>query len=123
MPENALYSIKDPEDYVGGFVATGIVAIIQTITPLLLGQLWKKNDIKMSGHNPWIAYAWKAMQAGGVVSYGLLALGFLGAFIYDFNILERLGMIGLWITHGMMFSHLSFITTIMNNHHINHHHH
>ena len=72
------YSVGEPSDYLGGFIATGVVAIVQTITPLLVAQLWKKDDIKAGeASNPWISYMWKAMQAGGVVGYGLPALVFL----------------------------------------------
>ena len=68
---SGMYSIKEPSDYMGGFVATGTMAIVQTITPLLVGQLWKRDDLKQAGYNPWFAYAWKAMQAGGTIAFGL----------------------------------------------------
>ena len=107
-----IYNIKDPSDYIGGFLATGIMAIVQVVTPLLLGQIWKREDLKMAGHNPWFAYAWKAMQAGGTVSFGLQSLGFLLAFIFDLNIFERLAYIGIWFTHGAMFGQLSAIGVV-----------
>lgn len=66
-----MFNIKDQSAYMPGFVATGMVAIIQTVTPLLLAQLWKKNDLDMDVNNPWYSYAWKAMQSGGVVAFGL----------------------------------------------------
>ena len=107
-----MYSIKEPSDYMGGFVATGMMAIVQTITPLLVGQLWKRDDLQKAGYNPWFAYAWKAMQAGGTIAFGLQAFGFLLALMFDLNFLERIGYIGLWITHGAIFGNLSFITVV-----------
>ena len=109
---SGMYSIKEPSDYMGGFVATGTMAIVQTITPLLVGQLWKRDDLKHAGYNPWFAYAWKAMQATGVISYGLQAFGFLLALMFDLSFLEKLGYICLWITHGGIFGLLSFTTVI-----------
>ena len=112
MSDNGLYKIGTPQDYLGGYLATGFIAIVQTVTPLLLAQLWRKDDLDMDiNMNPWYNYAWKAMQAGGVVAYGLQALAFIGSFIFDFGIMERFGLVSLWITHGTMASYLS-ITTV-----------
>ena len=112
IASSGMYSIKEPSDYMGGFVATGMMAIVQTITPLLVGQLWKRDDLQKAGYNPWFAYAWKAMQAGGTIAFGLQAFGFLLALMFDLNFLERIGYIGLWITHGAIFGNLSFITVV-----------
>ena len=113
MSDPVTYSIKDPEDYVGGFVATGIVAIVQTVTPLLLAQLWKKDDLAADiGSNPWYSWAWKGMQAGGVVAYGLQALGFFATLMFDLNIFERLGYLGIWFTHGVLLANLSMMTVM-----------
>ena len=90
---------------------TGFIAIVQAVTPLLLGQLWKKDDLLLAGQNPWFAYAWKAMQAGGMVAYGLQAALFIGSFIFDLHFFERLGFVMTWVTHGFMLSYLS-ITTV-----------
>ena len=109
---NMLYSIKEPSDYLGGFIATGTMAIVQTITPLLVGQLWKREDLKHAGYNPWFAYAWKAMQAGGTIAFGLQAFGFLLALMFDFGFLERLAYLELWLVHGGMFGLLSFTTVV-----------
>ena len=52
------------------------------------------------------------MQAGGVVTYGLLSLAFLGSFMFDFSIMERLGYIIGWMVHGGLLALLSDITVI-----------
>ena len=52
------------------------------------------------------------MQAGGVVAYGLPALAFLASFIFDLNVMERLGYIMLWVTHGGLLGMLADITVI-----------
>ena len=52
------------------------------------------------------------MQAGGVVSYGLQALMFLGNFMFDFSLLERLGYVMLWIVHGGILGHLNVLTVL-----------
>ena len=52
------------------------------------------------------------MQAGGVVTYGLLALAFLGSFLFEFGLLERLGYILGWVIHGGLLAMLSEITVI-----------
>ena len=51
------------------------------------------------------------MQANGVVSYGLPALAFLASWIFDLNIMERLGYIMLWFTHGGILALLGAMTT------------
>ena len=51
------------------------------------------------------------MQANGVVSYGLPALAFLASWIFDLNIMERLGYIMLWVTHGGILALLGAMTT------------
>ena len=107
-----MYSIKEPSDYMGGFIATGTMAIVQTIAPLLIGQLWKRDDLALAGYNPWFAYAWKAMQAGGTIAFGLQAFGFLLSLIFELNFFEKLGYIGLWAIHGAIFGQLSFITVV-----------
>ena len=96
----------------GGFVATGLVAIAQTVTPLLLAQLWKKNDIDMDVNNPWFSHAWKAMQATGVIGYGLQALAFFAALMFDLSIIERLGFFWIWAVHGAIGGLLGAITVI-----------
>ena len=50
------------------------------------------------------------MQAGGVVSYGLQSLMFLGSFMFNYNLLERLGYLMLWLCKGGIFATLSFVT-------------
>ena len=113
MSNPVTYNVKEPEDYLGGFVATGIVAIVQTVTPLLVAQLWKKEDREISeAYNPWYSYAMKAMQAGGVVGFGLQSLGFFAAFIFDLGIMERLGYLMTWFTHGVLLANLSFMTVV-----------
>ena len=113
MSDPVTYTVKDPEDYLGGFVATGIVAIVQTVTPLLIAQLWKKESREISGaFNPWYSYAMKAMQAGGVVAFGLQSLGFFAAFIFDLGIFEKLGYLMTWFTHGVLLANLSFMTVV-----------
>ena len=52
------------------------------------------------------------MQAGGTIAFGLQALGFILSLIFDFNILERLVYIGLWMTHGAIYGQLSFVTVV-----------
>ena len=113
MTAPVTYTVKDPEDYIGGFVATGLVAIIQTVTPLLIGQLWKKDDREITqSTNPWYTYAWKAMQAGGVVSFGLQSLGFFATLIFDLGIFEKLGYLMTWFTHGVLAANLSVMTVV-----------
>ena len=56
-----IFSIKDQSAYMPGFVATGILAIVQTCAPLLIAQLYKKDDFMMDVWNPWYTYAWKSM--------------------------------------------------------------
>ena len=34
--DEGIFAIKDQSEYLGGFVATGIVAIVQTAAPLLI---------------------------------------------------------------------------------------
>ena len=53
------------------------------------------------------------MQATGVVSYGLPALAFLGSFMFDLNLMERLGYIMLWIQHGGILALLGILTTVI----------
>ena len=113
MSDPVTYTVKDPEDYLGGFVATGIVAVVQTITPLLIAQLWKKEDREISQlWNPWYTYGWKAAQAGGVVSFGLQSLGFFATLMFDLNIFEKLGYLMTWFTHGVLLANLSAMTVI-----------
>ena len=50
------------------------------------------------------------MQAGGVLSYGVPAVGFLASWVFKLNIMERLGMIMMWVIMGVLFAHLSFVT-------------
>lgn len=52
------------------------------------------------------------MQAGGVVAYGLQALGFFATLMFDLNIFEKLGYLGLWLTHGVLLSNLSMMTVV-----------
>ena len=66
-----IFNIKPQKDYAGGFIATGVLAIVQTMAPLLIYQLWRKDTLMMDTMNMWYQYAYKAMQAGGVVSWGL----------------------------------------------------
>ena len=51
--DEGIYTIKDQKDYLGGFVGTGIMAILQTTVPLLLYQLVKKPQIEGDTQNPW----------------------------------------------------------------------
>ena len=107
------YSIKEPKDYLGGFIATGVIAVVQTITPLLVGQLYKKDDYNAGvSYNPWFTYMWKAMQTGGVVAFGLQALGFFASFIFHFSLFEKLAYLGIWVVHGIALGNLSAITVV-----------
>ena len=107
---DGIFNIKDQKESLGGFIGTGVLAILQTITPLLVYQLAFKNNSKYEISNPWFTYAWQAMQAGGVVSYGLQSLMFLGSFMFNYNLLERLGYLMLWLCKGGIFATLSFVT-------------
>ena len=40
-----IFNIKPQSDYLGGFIATGVMSIVQTITPLLVYQLWQKKMV------------------------------------------------------------------------------
>ena len=107
-----IFNIKDQSAYLGGYVATGIMAIVQTAFPLLIYQLWGKKLATGDNLNMWFQYANQAMQAGGVVAWGLPALAFLGSFIFELNIMERLGYILLWVVHGGLLGMLSDITVV-----------
>ena len=108
--EDGIFNIKDQKEYLGGFIGTGVMAIVQTVTPLLVYQLAFKSSLKYDGNNPWYQYAWKAMQAGGVVAYGGQALMFIASFMFKYNLLERLGYLMLWFEHGGILAMLSFVT-------------
>ena len=56
--DEGIFDIKPQKDYLGGFVGTGIMAIVQTALPLLVYQLWKKNDVQYDINNMWYGYAW-----------------------------------------------------------------
>ena len=109
---DGIFNIKDQSAYLGGYVAVGVFAIVQTIAPLLIYQLWRKPDITTDNRNMWYKYAWQAMQAGGVVSWGLPALAFLASFMFDLNLLERLGLLMLGFTHIGLLGCLTVITVI-----------
>ena len=55
---DGIFNIKDQKEYLGGFIGTGVLAILQTITPLLVYQLAIKNNSKYEISNPWFNYAW-----------------------------------------------------------------
>ena len=55
---DGIFNIKDQKEYLGGFIGTGMLAIVQTVTPLLVYQLAFKNNLKYDGNNPWYQYAW-----------------------------------------------------------------
>ena len=61
-------------------------------------------------NNMWLQYAWQAMQAGGVISYGVPAATFLISFVVDLNIMERLSLIMKWVVLGGLIAHLFFVT-------------
>lgn len=56
--DEGIFDIKPQKDYLGGFVGTGIMAIVQTAFPLLVYQLWKKEKIQYDVSNMWYGYAW-----------------------------------------------------------------
>ena len=58
LVDEAYYEIKPQKDYLGGFVGTGIMAIVQTAFPLLVYQLWKKSEAENDLLNVWYGYAW-----------------------------------------------------------------
>ena len=107
-----IFHIKPQSEYMGGYIATGFMAIIQTIVPLFVYQFWKKEMLMMDTGNMWFQYAWQAMQAGGVVSFGLQAMAYLGGWLFDFNVMERLAIVLLWITHGGIAGMLTVFTVI-----------
>ena len=109
--DEGIFDLKPQSDYLGGFVGTGIMAIVQTAFPLLVFQLWKKSELENELLNMWYCYAWCAMQATGVVSYGLPALAFIASWMFDLNVMERLGYIMLWVTHGGILALLGAMTT------------
>lgn len=111
--DEGIFNIKDQKDYLGGFVGTGVMAIVQTAAPLLVYQLWKKDEAQYDVANMWYQYAWQAMQATGVVAYGLPALAFLGSWMFDLSVMERLGYIMLWIQHGGILAFLGILTTVI----------
>ena len=108
--DQGIFNIKDQKEYLGGFVGTGILAIVQTVFPLLVYQLWKKDDVSMATNNPWYAYAWQAAQANGVVSYGFISLAFLANWIFPYNLAERISYLMLWVTHGGIMAFLGGLT-------------
>ena len=58
--DGGIFNIKDQSEYLGGFIGTGIMAIVQTVFPLLVYQLWKKDNIGQDVNNMWYQYAWQA---------------------------------------------------------------
>ena len=56
--DEGIFEIKPQSDYLGGFVGTGIMAIVQTAFPLLVYQLWKKSEAENDLLNVWYSYAW-----------------------------------------------------------------
>ena len=108
--DGGIFNIKDQKEYLGGFIGTGIMAIVQTVFPLLVYQLWKKDNIGQDVNNMWYQYAWQAAQANGVVSYGFISLAFLANFIFPYNLMERLSYIMLWLTHGGIMAFLGGLT-------------
>ena len=56
--DEGIFDIKPQKDYLGGFVGTGIMAIVQTAFPLLVYQLWEKEIIQYDVNNKWYGYAW-----------------------------------------------------------------
>ena len=113
MSNSVSYAVGKPEDYLGGFIATGAVAIVQTVTPLLVAQLWKKDDL-VAGEltNPWITYMWKAMQAGGVVGFGLPAGFFLASFAFHFSLFEKIAYLVVFVIHAVALGVLSTSTVM-----------
>ena len=57
-PVEGIFNIKDPSAYLPGFIGTGVMSIVQTITPLLVYQLWQKDMAMADGKNMWFTYAW-----------------------------------------------------------------
>ena len=40
MSEPVTYTVGEQKDYIGAFFATEIIALLQTMIPVLVGQLW-----------------------------------------------------------------------------------
>ena len=108
--DEGIFNIKDQKEYLPGFIGTGIMAIVQTVFPLLVVQLWRKDKLELDVNNMWYRYAAQAAQANGVVSYGFISLAFLGSFIFPYNLMERLGYLMLWVTHGGIMAFLGGLT-------------
>ena len=103
--------VGDKSSYLVGHLIMGAVAMVHTILPLLLGQLWWKPKFMNDALNPWYGYSWKAMQAGGVVACGLQALLFPFTFM-GLSLPERIGYILLWVVHGAALGLLSTVTVL-----------
>merc|ERR1712013_226723 len=43
---------------------------------------------------------------------GLQAMAYLGGWLFDFNVMERLGIVMLWVTHGGIAGMLTVFTVI-----------
>ena len=43
--DEGIFNIKDQKEYLGGYIGTGIMAIVQTVFPLLVVQLWRKDKL------------------------------------------------------------------------------
>ena len=54
MSDPVTYTVPDAKDYFIGFFATGLIAIVQTCVPVVIGQLWNRDErIADSTINPW----------------------------------------------------------------------
>ena len=107
-----IFHIKPQSEYMPGYIVTGFMAIFQTIIPLFVYQFWKKEMLMMDTGNMWYQYAWQAMQAGGVVSFGMQTMAYLGGWLFDYNVMERLAIAMLWVTHGGIAGMLTVFTVI-----------
>ena len=105
------FQVGDKKQYLTGHIVMGGEALVHTVLPLILGQFWWKPKFEDDYENPWFDYAWKAMQAGGVIATGLQLLFFPFTFM-DLHLWERVGYVLLWVFHGTGGGILSTTTVI-----------
>ena len=103
--------VGDKKHYVTGHVMMWADAVMHILIAFLVGQLWWKTKFKDDALNPWYGYAWKAIQAGAMVSSGLQTLFFPFTFM-NLHVYEKLAYVMLWLINGCLLGIMSATTGI-----------
>ena len=104
--------VGERHHYVTGHTMLWLDGVLHILIAFLVGQLWWKTKFKDDSLNPWYGYAWKAMQAGTMITYGLQCFFFPFSFMRDLNVVERLTYVGFWIINGGLLNILTATTII-----------